>query len=247
MFIDAHAHLVDEKLANFVPNNNLDAIITSSYNVANIEKTLNIAIQNEKYFATLGIHPQFCDEYTVDVEKYIISNKSQPKFVAIGEIGLDKNYGTDFATQKRTFARQLDLAQELQRPIVCHVRECYDSFFDIVQNYDDLKFMLHAFCGTKTDCFKAIDLGGYISFACNITYKRHDDLRKIATAVPLEKLLIETDSPSMLPAKFMRKGINTPNNVCFVAETIANARKTNIDDIARATKQNAINLFDLKL
>ncbi len=247
MFIDAHAHLADERLAEFAPNNGLSAVITSSYNANNIQKTLNIALQNANYFATLGIHPQFCDEYTIDIEKYIISQKSQPKFVGIGEIGLDKKYDTDFTTQKRTFTKQLELAQELQLPVVCHVRECYDAFFDIMQHYENLKFMLHAFCGTKADCFRAIDLGGYISFACNITYKRHDDLRKIAASVPLEKLLIETDSPSMLPAKFMRKGINTPNNVCFVAETIANARNTNIDEIARATKQNAVDLFKLKL
>ena len=247
MFIDSHAHLVDERLTGFVPNNDIDAIVTSSYKASNIEKTLNIAFQNKNCFETLGIHPQFCDEYNVDVEKYIISQKSQPKFVAMGEIGLDKNYDNDFTTQKRTFTKQLNIAQELQLPVVCHIRGCFDVFFDIIRHYDNLKLMLHAFCGTKLDCFKAIDLGAYISFACNITYKRHDDLRKIAAAMPLEKLLIETDSPSMLPAKFMRKGSNTPNNVYFVAETIANARNTILDEIACATKQNAIDLFKLKL
>lgn len=247
MFIDSHAHLVDKNLADFIPNDDLDAIISSSYNASNIEKTLEIALKHEKCYATLGIHPQFCDEYTNEIEKNIIKNKLRNKFVGIGEIGLDKHYNTDFSTQKNVFQKQLNLAQELQLPVVCHVRDCYGTFFDIMRKHNNLKFMLHAFCGTKADCFKAIELGGYISFACNITYKRHDDLRKIATAIPLEKILIETDSPSMLPAKFMRKGFNTPNNVRFVAETIARARNTSVEEIAQVTKQNAIELFDLKL
>ena len=275
MFIDSHAHLTDEKLLRFNSAADIDAIITSSYNANNLKRNVQLSVENNKYYSTIGIHPQYCYEYNDDVEKYICesiqlqnsySNKAHccsdlnqlcltsqnettisgiSKIVGVGEIGLDKNYDADFDIQKEVFIKQLNLAKKFGLPVVCHIRNCFDVFFDIIKGYKNLSFMIHAFSGTKGDCFKVIDLGGYISFACNITYKRHTELRKLTSIIPLDRILIETDSPSMLPASFLRKGYNTPNNVRVVAETIATERKTSIETIARATKKNAVQFFSL--
>lgn len=245
MLIDSHAHLMEAGLERFEPQGSLDAVVVSAYNAQNIEKTLQLAAGNPKLFATIGIHPQFCKDYNDEIEHVMRSSCAQ--IVGIGEIGLDNNYSTDFALQKRVFVRQLELAGELGLPVVVHARGCYAEVLDILRDFNGLNFMLHAFNGAQSDCAKALDLGGYISFAGNITYKRHVDLRKTAASVPLSRLLIETDSPNALPSVFMRKGVNTPNNVGYVASAIADARGVSVDEIAGATRQNAIKLFNLDI
>lgn len=245
MFIDSHAHLTDEPLRNYSPNKCLDAVIISAYNAKNIEKTLELCKTNAKYFPTVGIHPQFCDDYDNTIKNIILNAKSQ--LVGIGEIGLDKTYECDYEKQKEIFIKQIELAKNLKLPLIIHARNNYSDIFEIIKSFNYPKFMVHAFNGSKEDCFRALNLGAYISFACNITYKRHVGLRKLSALIPQDRLLIETDSPNALPATFMRNGFNTPNNIYYVAETIAQERKSTLEEIGNLTKENAIKFFNLNL
>ena len=247
MYIDSHSHLFDVRNLSNSDLKDIDAVIVLSYSKATISSALDFCKSNSKYYCALGIYPGFANEYTDEIEDFIISNRAN--ICAIGEIGLDESYEIPYDKQLEALHRQLDLAEKLSLPVSVHLRtkRDFETFFNILTNYKNIKGALHCFNGDLIDCQRALELGFYISFACNITYKGRVKLREIAKIVPDDKLLIETDSPSMLPASFARKGENVPANIYFVAETIANIRGCSIDKIAKITRDNAIKLFNLKV
>ena len=245
MFIDSHAHLFDDRIDIAKCNLDLvDAVIVPAYKYENFEKALRFCETSKKYFCALGIHPEFASEFNKEIKNYIISKKD--KIVAIGEIGLDCSYTNNMHTQIETFRQQLELAEMFDLPVIIHLRKEQDfkNFFEIIKDYK-VKGVLHCFNGNLQDCKKSLDLGFYISFAGNLTYKGNVELRKIAKFVPMDSILIETDSPSMLPASFRRKGINTSQNISFVAEKLAGIKQISIQEIAEITKRNAKTLFKL--
>ncbi len=247
LFIDAHAHLFEDKIdKNFIDLSGMEAVIVSAYKRENLHTALDFCISNNKYFCTLGIHPEFANEYDLAVQNMI--EFESKNIVAIGEIGLDITYSMQYNTQISTLLAQLDLAEKLNLPIVVHLRKKQDfvTFFDCIKGRN-LRGMLHCFNGDNEDLAHALDLGLYISFAGNITYKGNENLRKLAKNVPFSRLLIESDCPSMLPAQFMRKGINLPQNVQFVAEKLADIFGVDTSKIANVTKENAKKLFNLQM
>ncbi len=247
LFIDAHAHLFEEKInKNLIDLSGVVGVIVSAYKRDNLRTVLDFCATNSKYFCTLGIHPEFANEYDLSVQNMI--ELEAKNIVAIGEIGLDITYSMPYATQISVLLAQLDLAERLDLPIVVHLRKKQDfvTFFDYLKGRK-LRGMLHCFNGDNEDLARALDLGLYISFAGNITYKGNENLRKIAKNVPFSRLLIETDCPSMLPAQFRRQGVNLPQNVQFVAERLADIFGVDILQIANVTKENAKNLFNLQM
>ena len=248
MFIDSHSHMFDEKINIEKADLTLvDAIIVPSYNMENLSKVIDFCSKYKKCYCALGVHPNWADEY--DNEKFlniVLENKS--KIYAIGEIGLDSLSNVDYLKQIDVFKNQLEIAEKLNLPITVHLRtkKDFDNFFNIFNSYN-IKCAIHCFNSDLKDCKKAIKLGCYISFATNITYKRNVDLRKIALCVPFPNLLIETDAPSMLPASFKRRGINSSENVFYTAETLAKIKNCEISHIAKITFENANKLFNLGL
>lgn len=247
LFIDAHAHLFEEKIdKNLIDLSSMEAVIISAYKRENLHTALDFCATNSKYFCALGIHPEFANEYDLSVQNMI--ELEAKNIVAIGEIGLDITYSMPYATQISALLAQLDLAEKLNLPIVVHLRKKQDfvTFFDCTKERN-LRGMLHCFNGDNEDLARALDLGLYISFAGNITYKGNENLRKLAKNVPFSRLLIESDCPSMLPAQFMRKGVNLPQNVQFVAEKLADIFGVDTSKIANVTKENAKKLFNLQM
>ncbi len=248
MFIDSHAHMFDEKIDfEKIDLSLLDAIIVPSYSMENLDKVLNFCNKHKQCFCALGIHPFWCNNF--DSNKYVntvLSNKCN--VYAVGEIGLDSLCEVDYLKQIEVFKKQLKIAEEFNLPISVHLRtkQDFNSFFSIIKNYK-IQCAIHCFNGDLEDCQQAVDNGFYISFATNITYKGNRHLREIAVGVPFENLLIETDSPSMLPSCFKRKGINTSANIVYVAETLAKIKNCEVSFIAKKTFENANKLFNLKL
>lgn len=240
MFIDSHAHIFD--ILGEIDLQNIDAVIVPSYNKDNFSTCLSVR-SNTKFFPALGIHPEFASQYDKDIEKQIISNRD--KIVAIGEIGLDSRFDNGKA-QLEAFSKQINLANTLNLPAIIHLvgKESFDIFSGINKAQ---KGVLHAFSGDIHDAERAIKLGYHISFAGNLTYKRNVHLRKIAKLIPEDRILIETDSPSMLPSKLPRGQQNTVGNITYIAECLAECRNVSVEKIAQITKQNAINLFNLKV
>ncbi len=247
MFVDSHAHVFDERI-NFemIDLSNIDAIIVPSYSASNLQNALDCCSKNSKFHCMLGIYPEFASQVNASLVNFIREHSLQ--ICGIGEIGLDETFLTPYKTQIFALETQLSLAQNLNLPasIHLHTKRDFETFFSIIQDYS-VRCALHCFNGDLKDCETAINLGLFISFAGNITYKGRADLRSIAKIVPDENLLIETDSPSMLPSVFMRKGINTPNNIIYVAQKLAEVRGESVEYIAEITKNNAVKLFNIKV
>ena len=243
-YIDAHAHLFDLNCnLNTLNLNNVSKLIIASYKEDNLITTLKLCETNKNYFACLGIHPQYFSDYNEKTQNFIKQNKN--KIVGIGEIGLDDRFD-NFSLQVDTFEKQLQLAQELNFPIVVHLVGSYsfNKFFEIIKNYN-VQGMIHCFSSSLENAKKILDMGFYLSFAGNLTYKKNVNLQKVATFVPLSNILLETDSPSMSPSGFGRAKNNTPNNIVFVAQTLAQLKNLPLQEIAFTTNKNATKLFNL--
>jgi TatD DNase family protein len=218
--------------------------------VVGIERETNaVAIQLAEKFhsiwATVGWHPNHASDYTSQELTTLREQLAHPRVVAIGEIGLDNHW--DHATpeqQEQCLFDQLDLADELQKPVVFHCREAYPRLLALLEKHAPKRFMLHCFAGTKEDAERAERLGGYFGFDGPITYKKNHELREIARQVPLDRILTETDSPFLSPEPLRGKP-NEPANLIWVIRGLAAARQIDEDECRRITTQNARDFFGI--
>ncbi len=243
-YFDSHAHIFDIPIDSLeLVTQDISNIVVPSYNVSNLQTSLDICRTNSKFHCALGIHPQYYYQYDDKVQNFIINHHND--IVAIGEIGLDTRFD-NFISQTNILIRQIELAQELSLPIIVHLvgEESYTKFLDIIDKYNVIG-VAHCYSNNLENAKKLIDKGFYISFACNITYKRNDTIRKVAQSIPLESILIETDSPSMLPKGFGRSKTNTPANIHYVAEMLAQLKNVSLQDIVDMTADNAKRLFNI--
>lgn len=195
-------------------------------------------------YASAGLHPhdsKLGEEELKALEKLADS----PKVVAIGECGLDYFYNHSARDdQIETLEFQIELAIKSNLPIIFHVREAFEDFWPIYDNYQNLRGVIHSFSATQADLEEILKRGLYIGLNGIMTFTKRADQLQAARAVPLERLLLETDSPFLTPAPFRGK-INEPKYVMRVAEFLADLRGEDLENLAEATTQNAINLFGI--
>jgi len=254
MFVDTHAHL-------FYPNfkDDLDDVLSRAKEekvdyilipATDIKTAIDVIALTEKYdflFGAVGVHPHDSkdwDKFWTEEIKKIAANE---KIKAIGEIGLDYYY--DFSPvekQKQAFRDQIELAIELNMPIIVHTRESDDDIYEIINSYKgtNLKAQFHCFSGNKEQAKRLLDLGHYISFTGNITFKKEDELREVVKYIPLNRLMIETDSPFLTPVPHRGKR-NESAYVKLVAEQIAKIHNISIEEVGRATSYNAYKFFGI--
>jgi len=253
MFIDVHAHLNDPRLApqadaivSAMAQDNLLAIINTGYDRYSSELGVELASKYPNVYTTLGIHPHDAKDAEASDYGYFQANASNPKVVAIGEIGLDFYYDHSArAVQAKVFAEQLELADSLGLPVVFHLRDAFAEFERIVtenKHYLNNGGLLHCYSGSKemAQVFsKRFDF--YFSFGGAITFKnaKKDEIVK---AVPKERLLLETDCPYMTPEPY-RGRLNYPKYVALVAQKMANMLNLPAQEVARITTTNAKTLF----
>lgn len=216
--IDTHAHIFSEEFDNDITevienafNSGVEAIILPAIEPKTFEKVINVSNLSENLFFSMGVHPHNAQEFNDEVSNKIIELASNPKMKAIGEIGLDYYY--NFAPQdlqKEVFRKQLKLAKELNLPVIIHNRESDDDLLEILNAEQDgsLRGVLHCFSSNVEIMKKAIDLGFLISFTGNITFKKSEGLREIVKLAPIEKIMLETDSPYMTPVPFRGNVMN---------------------------------------
>lgn len=245
--IDTHAHIdmlpLDETL-NLMQEYNVKKAIIPSVEIGTMDKVLEIANNNENIFAMLGIFPSEAKTYTDEVEEKIRANVD--KIVAIGEIGLDYYWDKSFVElQKEVFAKQIRLANELNLPIAVHDREAHKDSFDIIKSENKSSDVLfHCFSGSVEFMKECVKQGWYIALGGVVTFKNAVKMKDVAKEVPLEKLVLETDSPYLTPVPFRGK-INYPAYVKFVAEEIANLRAMPVEELIGITTENAERLFKI--
>jgi TatD DNase family protein len=254
MFIDSHCHLNMLDLAPFdgslqkVISEAKDMGVTHFLNVSVTEKDyeplLKIALEYDNIYISVGLHPNENPGESLDLE-LLTKNAQHEKVIAIGETGLDyyRSEG-DLSWQHERFIQQIELSKQTQKPLIIHTRQAKEDTIKIMRehNAQDARGVMHCFTEDWAMAKKAIDLGFYISFSGIVTFKNAKDLQDVAQKCPLDRMLIETDSPYLAPVPHRGKP-NYPGYVSLVAKFIAQLRGESVDTIAKKTSQNFFTLF----
>lgn len=252
--MDSHAHLEDEKYDKDREKvieeckKNLTFLINVGSNLLTSKQSIELAHNYDFIYASVGIHPHDAQREFDKVEE-IERLALQGKVVAIGEIGLDYYYNDppkEF--QKEVFTKQIRLAKKLNLPVIIHDRDAHGDILDILKQEwtKDLRGVFHSYSGSVEMAFQVIEMNFYISLGGPVTFKNAKKPKEVAKAVPIEKLLIETDSPYLTPEPYRGKR-NTPVYVKFVAEKIAELRDMSCDEVCRITAENAMKLFTIHI
>ena len=257
MLIDSHCHLdyspLYENLNDVLKRaNDVDVqfFLAISTTIKSFEKIKLIIKRYEKVFGTLGVHPHETEKYqNLTEEKLLNYIKGQKKIVGIGETGLDFYYNySDKKIQKKIFLEHIKAAIKLDKPVIVHSRNAEIDTYDLLKqesSNSNLKILMHCFTGSKEYAKKLLDLGAFISFSGIITFKNSLDLLETANSIPIDRLLIETDSPYLAPVPLRGKS-NEPSFIKYTAEKLAHIKKVDINMIKKATSNNFLNLFSLK-
>jgi TatD DNase family protein len=252
MLIDTHAHLdfpeFDADRIEVVERaraSGVDRIINIGSSLKGSRNSVELAREYDCIFATVGIHPHDADGFTDEQYGIISKLAREKKVVAIGEIGLDmfKNF-SKADNQRPMFIRLLGLAKELDLPVVIHSRQAETETLEFLKNAMPIRGVVHCFSGDDSFMQACLDMGFYISFTCNITYKKADGLRALVKKIPLDRLFLETDAPYLSPEGFRGKR-NEPYQVKLLAEEIARIRECSLEEVGKATSESAIKFFKL--
>ncbi|CEP91969.1 deoxyribonuclease [[Clostridium] sordellii] len=256
MLFDSHAHLNDERFdedreesINSLKAKGVDLVLNPGACIETSKSSVELANKYDFIYAAVGVHPHDVGEMTEDdietLRKLALENE---KVKAIGEIGLDYYYdNSPREIQKKWFKRQIELANELKLPIIIHDRDAHGDTFEIIKNTKspEIGCVLHCYSGNVELAKEYVKMGCYISIPGTVTFKNNKKTREVAKEIPLEYLLIETDSPYMAPEPHRGKR-NDPSLVQFVADKIAQEKGISYEQVCEATKENAKRFFNIK-
>jgi TatD DNase family protein len=258
-FIDTHAHL---DLEDFQSDRDavlarareagVEAIVCPGVGAASSEAVVRLAAALDGVFAAVGIQPNYCAEAKPEDWDQIVALASQPRVVALGETGLDRHWDyTPFALQQDYFYHHLRLAQTHDLPLIIHCREAEADVLHMLRavgRLGPLRGVLHSFSGDRAFAEACLELGLYLSFSGAATYtnKKFTALRDAAAMVPADRMLLETDSPYLVPHPLRGKlKRNEPSHVVLTARFLAELRGRSVEDLAAQTTANARQLFGL--
>ena len=250
---DSHAHYNDEKfdedrekIIKDTYEFGVTSFVCAGYSLASTKKAIEIAEKYPFIYATAGISPNDLTENWSDDVENIDKIFSEKKVIAVGEIGLDYHYDTNVEWQKQAFIKQIELANKYDLPIVIHTRDAVSDTLEILKTYPVKNKGVFHCCPFNRELIKeALKLGFYISIAGPITFKNSKNAEEIANLVPIDRMLIETDSPYLAPEP-VRGTRNDSRNVKYTAQKIADFRKTTIEEIAKNTYENTMRIFKIK-
>ena len=250
MLFDTHAHLDDHafdadrrELLAALPGQRIGLLMNPGCSFESSRNAILLAEEYDYIYAAVGSHPDVADE----VDEALIARYRElckhPKVKAIGEIGLDYHYeDIPRDIQKRAFRLQMELAAELQLPVIVHEREAHEDGLRIVDEFPTVKGVFHCYSGSLEMAKELIKRGWYIGFTGVLTFKNARKAIEVASAIPLERIVIETDCPYMAPVPFRGKR-NDPGKVCFMADKLAELRGITPADARRITMENGKRLY----
>lgn len=252
MYFDSHAHLDDRKfnedredIIKRAREEGIGLIVNPGDDMSTSRRAMDLAKKYDFIYAAIGFHPHNAKDVRKDSYLQLEEMAKEPKVVAIGEIGLD--YYRDHSPrdiQRKVFIDQIQLAGRLDLPIIVHDREAHGDIYDILRTYYNGKSggVLHSYSGSVEMAYRFIELGLYISISGPITFKNARKNVEVVKEIPLDHLLIETDSPYLTPEPFRGKR-NHPSLVKYVAEKIAHIKDLSVEEVARITTENGKELF----
>ena len=256
MLIDSHCHL--DRLDLSEREGGLEAVIADAQ-ARGISHLLTVAVDLEsskslteltsKYdhiYSSVGVHPLQDEELPLPTVEQITELAKLPKVIAVGETGLDNFYSADsYEWQYESFKRHLLASKQVEKPLIVHTRDARDETIKLLkQHQSNAAGVLHCFTETWDMAKAAMEFGYYISFSGIVTFKNAGELREVVKKIPLDRILVETDSPWLAPVPYRGKQ-NEPKNVYEVAQCVAELKGISIQELAEVTTHNFFNLFNI--
>ena len=249
MFIDTHCHIVSEyydDIENVIKNaidNGVLKIIVNGYNMQSNREVLELVKKYDIVYGALGIQPEELYDYNDNSLKFIEEHINDEKIIAVGEIGLDYHYDTDKDLQKELFKRQLEIAYKYNKPVIIHSRDCIQETYNILKK-SKVKGTMHCYSGSKEMALEFIKIGFSIGIGGVSTFKNAKNIVDVIKYIPLEYIILETDSPYLTPEPYRGKK-NEPMYIPIIAKRVADIKGLDIKEIERTTTDNARRLFDI--
>ena len=250
--IDSHCHLDHEQLNSDLSNVikrskdvGIEKLLTISTSFESFKKIKDIITEDEIIFGTIGIHPHETDNNEISVNEIVKNFDENPKIIGIGETGLDFYYNnSDKEKQIKSFKKHIEASIKTNSPLIIHSRNAEDETFEILNQYHDkkLKILMHCFTGSKNFAERLLKLNAFFSASGIITFKNSLDLQETFKFLPLDKILIETDSPYLAPVPNRGKK-NEPSFLSFTAQKLADIKDLTKQEITKITTTNFNKLF----
>ena len=250
--IDSHCHLdheqINSDLLNVIKRSKdvgIEKLLTISTSFESFKKIKDIITEDEIIFGTIGIHPHETDNNEISVDEIVKNFGESPKIIGIGETGLDFYYNnSDKEKQIKSFKKHIEASIKTNSPLIIHSRNAEDETFEILNQYHDkkLKILMHCFTGSKNFAERLLKLNAFFSASGIITFKNSLDLQETFKSLPLDKILIETDSPYLAPVPNRGKK-NEPSFLSFTAQKLADIKDLTKQEITKITTTNFNKLF----
>ena len=254
MIFETHAHYDDERfnedrdeLLRRLPEEGVGVVINSGASVESTRDTIRLAKEYAHVYAAVGVHPSLIEELDEEVMVWMKAQTSDEKTVAIGEIGLDYYWDKEPEVQEKQrywFGRQIELARETNLPIIVHSRDAAADTMQVMKEHhaDEIPGVVHCYSYSKEMALEFIKMGYYIGVGGVVTFKNAKKLKETVEAIPLEKILLETDCPYMAPEPHRGKR-NSSLYLPYVVEEIARIKGISTEEVERVTEANARKLF----
>ncbi|WP_220740836.1 TatD family hydrolase [Leuconostoc miyukkimchii] len=247
---DTHTHLNDDKLFHDVPayigrahEFRVMEMNIVGYDAQGNERALEIAQAYDNIYAVLGFQPEDTAEFDAAAAEKLEEQLQQQQVVGVGETGLDYYWDTvPRDVQVSAFKKHLALAKKYDLPVIIHNRDAFDDVYAILKESGVTKGVMHSFSGTPEQAMAFVELGMHISFSGVVTFKKAEDVRDAAKAVPLDRILVETDAPYLTPTPFRGRD-NEPALVKYIVDSLAETLSLSATEVADATRKNAHRLF----
>lgn len=253
MIFDSHSHYDDtsfnddrEEVLRDIQNNGVIGILNCGSDIRGMEMSAKLAKENDFIYAAVGLHPEFALDVNSEVLKRIEELAKEDKVRAIGEIGLDYHFEENppREDQKAAFRAQMDLASKLNLPVIIHDRDAHGDTLEIMKEFKGVRGSVHCFSGSKEFAMECIKLGYYIGVTGVITFKNSKTIKEVVKAVPLDRLLVETDCPYMTPVPFRGKR-NQSDYIKYIIEQIALIKEVSTEEVEQATIRNIKELLSI--
>ena len=247
-YIDTHAHITsdfykEDELKQLMENtstNNVESFFVPGTNIKSSLEAIELSKRFDNVYAGVGIHPSDAGKD----DPSFLDGIDYKNVLFIGETGLDLHYDDNppIEVQIESFKKHIEIAIKHNLPIEVHVRDAYDEAYEVMKQYENVKYVLHSFSGSIEWANKFLDLGAHISFSGIVTFKNAKEMQEVAKVIPLDRIICETDSPFLTPSPNRGKK-NEPSNVKHVVDFIASLRKE--DNVEQAIYSNTKRLFNI--
>ncbi|MEG0308831.1 MAG: TatD family hydrolase [Clostridium sp.] len=253
MIFDSHAHYDDERfnedrdvVLKEIRENGVMGVINCGSDLRGLEMSVKLSEEYDFVYAAAGIHPGNADEFTDQVKERICDLARGSKIVAVGEIGLDYYWEENPSkeVQKEVFRNQMDIARKFKLPVIIHDRDAHGDTLEILKEFPEVNGVVHCFSGSVEFAKECIKLGYYIGVTGVVTFKNSRVIREVIKAIPLNRLLLETDCPYMAPTPFRGKR-NQSDYISYIIDEIAAILNIEKEELEKNSILNTKNLFKI--